>query len=265
MILCRFLSPTSKAELLRRSRRLLFSSCSYFFFSPFPHGNALSRCRGIPGSPIFVSQLLTHPFAFLINSSRPLATFFLGLVFLSCIQLSVHAPLALLRRHRRHATVLGGLEANRSQEKVNSWLNTHPSTRTFSSHAHRPLSINIAFGMAAVAQFGSLLVFSPSQLGGCGQSPSSFFLSHVYIHVPASSAFLVAWSGMAGQCARLLGLLKLSLDMKKLGVNRWELHASWLVGFASIGKLAPSPSLSGTDDATVIMFVNNSISVGVLK
>lgn len=40
-------------------------------------------------------------------------------------------------------------------------------------------------------------------------------------------AFLVAWGGMAGQAARLLGLMKLSLDLKKMGVRRWETYAFW--------------------------------------
>jgi hypothetical protein len=49
-------------------------------------------------------------------------------------------------------------------------------------------------------------------------------------------AFLVAWSGMAGQSAKLLGLLKLSLDLKRMGVKRWETFAFWAWLFVGLGE-----------------------------
>lgn len=49
-------------------------------------------------------------------------------------------------------------------------------------------------------------------------------------------AFLVAWGGIAAQSARLLGLLKLSLDLKRLGVSRWETLVFWGWLLVALGK-----------------------------
>ncbi|KAF8517761.1 hypothetical protein JB92DRAFT_2904481 [Gautieria morchelliformis] len=84
--------------------------------------------------------------------------------------------------------------------------------------------------MASVADFGTLLEFDKDDgLAGC--------------------AFLVAWGGMAAQSARLLGLIKLNLDLRKLGVPRWETFVFW--GWLFI--------------ALVVMFASNAISIGTLR
>lgn len=57
-------------------------------------------------------------------------------------------------------------------------------------------------------------------------------------------AFLVAWGGMAAQAARLLGLLKLSLDLKKMGVRRWESLVFWALLTVALGEcpsICPTP------------------------
>ncbi|KAF8579320.1 hypothetical protein K439DRAFT_1638070 [Ramaria rubella] len=186
-----------------------------------------------------ISEFLQHP------SYHQVATFFLGFVFITCIHFTIHIPHAIVRRVRlsiqgHRATPLGGvgLEANRQfgDEKVHGWLGSNRSHHTSSSFPIRPesntlaLSLTICFGMASVANFGSLLEFSQKNgLAGC--------------------AFLVAWGGMAAQSGRILGLLKLSLDLRKLGVHRWESFLFW--GWLVV--------------AMVVMFVTNAISVGFIS
>ncbi|KAF8529211.1 hypothetical protein BU17DRAFT_80400 [Hysterangium stoloniferum] len=168
------------------------------------------------------------------SSHRQVATFFLGFVFISSIHFAIHVPISILSRLRN--LLLGHRPSpldSPIDEKVNTWLGS--SASSVSSFPPRPITNNLVLGltlcfaMASVAEFGSLLVFDRQHgLAGC--------------------AFLVAWSGMAGQSAKLLGLLKLSLDLKKMGVKRWETYAFW-------AWLAM---------ALIIMFVSNAISVGAI-
>jgi len=123
----------------------------------------------------------------------------------------------------------GGLEAGRpdlASEKVNHWLVSRSVTSSTisssSTWAYRPLTgslalgLTVCFGMSSIAQFGSLLVFSGGQVSGC--------------------AFLVAWGAMAGQAARLLGLMRLSLDLKKMGVRKFESVVFWVLLAAALGE-----------------------------
>ncbi|GJJ07625.1 hypothetical protein Clacol_001829 [Clathrus columnatus] len=64
-----------------------------------------------------------------------------------------------------------------------------------------------------------------------------------------SLAFLVAWAGIAAQTAKLLGLLSLGIDLRRLGALKWEFYLFSIL-------------LSG---AFVVMFVSNALSVGTLK
>ena len=41
-------------------------------------------------------------------------------------------------------------------------------------------------------------------------------------NISSSTAFVVAWGGMAAQSARLIGLLILSFELRQLGISRWE-------------------------------------------
>jgi len=184
------------------------------------------------------SDFLKHP------SYHQVATFFLGFVFISCIHFTFHIPLAAARRLRLHllgrqATPGGsGLEANRplDDDKVRRWLGSnrsHPATTSSSFHPntnHLALTLTLCFAMASLADFGSLLAFD--QNDGL-----------------VSCAFLVAWGGMAAQSARLLGLLKLSLDLRRLGVPRWETFLYWV---CLVGAVAP-------------MFASNAIGIGVIR
>jgi hypothetical protein len=43
-----------------------------------------------------------------------------------------------------------------------------------------------------------------------------------------STAFVVAWGGMAAQSARLVGLLILSFELRQLGIGRWESIVFWI-------------------------------------
>lgn len=48
-------------------------------------------------------------------------------------------------------------------------------------------------------------------------------------------AFLVAWTGIAIQTAKLLGLLNLGLDLRRLGASKWELYLFWSLIGGSFG------------------------------
>ncbi|EIN10653.1 hypothetical protein PUNSTDRAFT_119569 [Punctularia strigosozonata HHB-11173 SS5] len=89
------------------------------------------------------------------------------------------------------------------------------------------LSLCLAF--ASVAQFASLLAFSGK--GG------------------ASCAFVVAWGGVANQLARLVGLLTVILELRQLGIARYEDILCWT--WISVGL--------------VFVFVTNAISTGAVQ
>jgi hypothetical protein len=54
------------------------------------------------------------------------------------------------------------------------------------------------------------------------------------------SAFAVAWGEISAQCARLVGLVILILDLRKFGLPRWENALFWTWLFLGSGVFSPS-------------------------
>lgn len=60
---------------------------------------------------------------------------------------------------------------------------------------------------------------------------------HDLLPLTAREAFLVAWGGTAAQAGRLVGLLILSLELRKF-VERVEIYAFWVLLFILLGEHA---------------------------
>lgn len=58
-------------------------------------------------------------------------------------------------------------------------------------------------------------------------------------------AFVIAWGGFATQAACFIGLFILFLELRRLGIKRWEIFMFlvWLV-LAAGSPLLPSPAMS---------------------
>jgi len=97
-------------------------------------------------------------------------------------------------------------------------------TRTFC------LILPLCFAFASVAYFVSLLTFRPIGPG-------------------AGCSFAVAWGGISAQCARLVGLIILILELRPLGLPRWEYALFWT--WLSIGS--------------VLVFLTNAVTIGTTR
>ncbi|OAX36203.1 hypothetical protein K503DRAFT_858158 [Rhizopogon vinicolor AM-OR11-026] len=188
-----------------------------------------------------VSEFLKHP------DHRQIASFFLGYVFI-CSLLCIMTSSVMRRLYRRCSKVfaLGRFmqsDARFHNENSAPWDDVENSIETLLRDDQRSrimfledenrdlvLMLYICFAFASIAYFSSLLSFNSS--GGS-----------------SACAFVVAWGGISAACGRFVGLVILSLDLRKFALRRWELCLawSWLVVSAafvfatyavSVGKVA---------------------------
>ena len=130
------------------------------------------------------------------------------------------------------------VEGNDSEEnKLRSWLietllgdddvNADPLNFVF------VLTVFAAVG--SLSMFGSLLTFRPRGAGDdalCGEYLNDQFTAAS----DRDLAFVIAWGDMSAQSMRIVGLTRLSLDLKALSFRRWEPIVMWVVLFASLGE-----------------------------
>ncbi|TFK75867.1 hypothetical protein BDN72DRAFT_353823 [Pluteus cervinus] len=166
-----------------------------------------------------------------ITNSRPIASFFLGAVFIVAAKYSslwLHGVLwrcgGRIRRSTRQSHAEDGLS-----EKGPSLDSTSTRQLARSENLTLVFTLSLCFIFASIARFASLLTFHPGGAAGC--------------------AFVVAWGGMAAQTARLIGLVILFIELRYLGIGKWESVAFllWMI----IG--------------VVFLFVNNAIATGSLR
>jgi hypothetical protein len=164
-------------------------------------------------------------------SSRQIAAFFLGWVFitsLSCIVYSSIVQNLLLRiifclTHKTRTNATDPEAVPPTPEKSPTIWTTNSKLFTNGDNQTLVLTLFLCFSFASVAQFSSLLTFDPNKgAAACGKY---YVLQSIMNHLHKrllSEAFLVAWGGMAAQSARLIGLLILSFELRQLGIRRWE-------------------------------------------
>ncbi|KAH7887704.1 hypothetical protein F5I97DRAFT_1862201 [Phlebopus sp. FC_14] len=191
-----------------------------------------------------VNEFLDHP------DFRQIAAFFLGWLFICSVSSAALSPAIrdIVRWFRlcvAHSSLgyldVAGVRAlpvfSIKRRRGPSYFDTSSS----SSHPPRDeheflvLLLFLCFTFASVANFSSLLTFS----GGNGGT---------------SCAFVIALGGISATCARLLGLVTLSYELRELGVTKFELYTTWLwifiaIAFAfadyaiSVGVTEPVPQL----------------------
>lgn len=159
-----------------------------------------------------VDEFLAHP------DFRQIAAFFLGFVFINSLH-HIISSAAVRRVFGRCCSFIF-----RRSYSDNSPLPLKDGTQTLAP------TLSLCFAFASVAYFGSLLTFRPNGLGvGC--------------------SFAVAWGGISAQCARLVGLIILILELRRLGLPRWENALFWTWLF--IGS--------------VLVFLTNAVTIGVTR
>ncbi|OJA18981.1 hypothetical protein AZE42_00357 [Rhizopogon vesiculosus] len=182
-----------------------------------------------------VSEFLKHP------DHPQIASFFLGCVFI-CSLLCVTTSPVMRRLYRRCSKVftLGRfMQSDTRFHNENSapWDNVEKSIETllrddqssrimFLEDENRDLvlMLYICFAFASIAYFSSLLSFNSSgRSSACGE----LHKSRQGCRITHSVAFVVAWGGISAACGRFVGLIILSLDLRKFALRRWELYLAW--------------------------------------
>ncbi|KAH7909444.1 hypothetical protein BJ138DRAFT_1155256 [Hygrophoropsis aurantiaca] len=185
------------------------------------------------------SEFIAHP------DYRQVAAFFLGWVFLYSVYcLVLYAAGRIYTRIHRvpsfsfvpppRNNLTGEILWNDREKLGHAELSPmkSPSRNAISDHDHSPLTamLSSCFAFASVANFSSLLTFNVSS-------------------GPSACAFVVAWAGISGVCARIIGLLILVLELRKLETKRWEscFFCGWLLA------------------ALAMVFATYTISIGVVE
>jgi hypothetical protein len=163
---------------------------------------------------------------------RQIVSFFLGAVFLSSLGVMkssgfLQSILArfLLRVGRRQQ--IGDPE--RFSEKSADTDNRTITSMWNGQNRILLFILSFCLASASISHFVSLLSFGPGSSTAC--------------------AFVVAWGSINAQSARLVGLLAVFLDLRRLGVRRTESLA--FTAFLLVGA--------------VFMFVSNAIAPGTIK
>jgi hypothetical protein len=159
-----------------------------------------------------VDEFLAHP------DFRQIAAFFLGWVFISSLYYII-SSVSVRRGFWRCCSFIF-----RSSYSDSTSLSSRDETETLS------LTLSLCLAFASAAYFASLLTFRPI---GPGQGCS----------------FAIAWGGISAQCARLAGLIILILELRQLGLPRWENALFWTWLF--IGS--------------VFVFLTNAVTIGVTR
>ncbi|KAL6299676.1 hypothetical protein BKA93DRAFT_575374 [Sparassis latifolia] len=198
-----------------------------------------------PGNP-WVEQYLAHP------DYRVISAFFLGWVFFESarrILLSTfvfqflrwcgeHFRLYNLRRGFRQTPP--DLEASAPQRSsvYMDRNNVHATLRHLDEDVY-VFILNTCFAFSSVAQFASLIKFGPHN-GDVG------------------CTFVIAWGSMASQTARLVGLLMLGLELKRLRIKPWEVYALWIGLVVALG-IAFAMNATSTGNTSIVPGLNFSI------
>ncbi|KAI0053545.1 hypothetical protein FA95DRAFT_1585854 [Auriscalpium vulgare] len=157
-----------------------------------------------------VTDYLAHP------DYNVVAAFFLGWVFLSSMRHACHSPVLLTSLKRYKAAIspptdtMGGSAVSPYAEKTGYY----PSNPTEDHRREQKyifvLLLCLFFMLASLSNFLSLLSYGPADSG-------------------TACAFVVASGLIASQAARLIGLLVLSLELRKRKIRKWEPWAFWFV------------------------------------
>lgn len=156
---------------------------------------------------------------------RHVPSFFLGCVFIAAAASSASFLWALFARLKQSVVDVDHLDS--ASEKALS-VDTDSSFSLCKGESRTLVFIvSFCFASASITFFASLLSFS--------------------IEAGAACAFVVAWGSIASQLARIVGLIILFLELRRLGIQRWE-----SVGFALWAIVG-----------IVFVFINSAFATGI--
>jgi hypothetical protein len=189
--------------------------------------------------------------------SRQICAFFLGWVFFCSLQCIARSPFSrsLVDLFARRVFIKKGKDdpearyAAPQEKEIGVWQSDSYSQESLTllrKDNHVLLfTLSLCFLFASMAQFASLLTFSHKGGAACGMfsplPPHPVHLSDIF------SAFVVAWGGLASQLARLVGLLMLLLELRRLGISTLEWILCWVTLAVGLGRcLCASPWINLT-------------------
>jgi len=169
------------------------------------------------GAGSSLAELHIHP------DYRQIAAFFLGWAFLYSARCTITSHVfsnlghrcsrffrGLVRSKRRRGVggIICSLEKPSQQNLQLAADDTSSSILLPDAHRLLVLLLSICIAFGSLAQFSALLTF-----GSNGGS--------------SACAFVIAWSGISFACARLVGLIVISMEMRSLGASKWEAWLLW--------------------------------------
>lgn len=164
---------------------------------------------------------------------RHIPAFFLGCVFIAAVN-SLFSSTFL---QCLFARILG----SKSPTKPRDLNLDSRSEKAYSLYTDSSTSLNICLSDSRLLIFIMSLCFASASI--------TLFASLLSFPIGggAACAFVVAWSGIASEAGRIVGLLILLLELRRLGIQRWEsiVFIVWLL----IGL--------------VFVFVDNALATGV--
>ncbi|KAG8823435.1 hypothetical protein FRC17_009333 [Serendipita sp. 399] len=198
-----------------------------------------------------VDEYLRNP------SLRNISAFFLGGVFLLSLHYIISSPTvqyvtrAIKRAFKLNIYMPASQEAleEHAEEKarVRRWVEeTLLGPAENSDPKNLVLILSIFALSASLSMFGSTLMFKKGQNVACSKSAVLDAVPYAYLR---SQAFVIAWSGLSSEMIRIIGFIRLTLDLRALGMKQWEMILNWLYVLGVI----------------VIMFVNNALAPGILR
>ncbi|OCH94108.1 hypothetical protein OBBRIDRAFT_823704 [Obba rivulosa] len=171
--------------------------------------------RGTGNADTSAADFLVHP------DFRVLSAFFLGWAFLLSGQYILTCSFL---RNLAQWSYRSAFECKTSKHRAGD-ADLEASSREPSHRLHASrhevddaallFVFNLCFASSALTQFGSLLEFSPGSAN-------------------TICTFVVAWSGMSSQLARLIGLLLLNRKLHMLSGKLWEKYLVWAGMFISL-------------------------------
>ncbi|KAG8821531.1 hypothetical protein FRC19_007666 [Serendipita sp. 401] len=173
-------------------------------------------------------------------SLRNISGFFLGGVFLLSIHFIISSPaVQCVTRALKRAFKLNvympanqdALEENAEEKaRVRRWVEeTLLGPAENSDPKNLVLVLSLFALSSSLSMFGSTLIFQKGQNVAC--------------------TFVIAWSGLSSEMIRIIGFIRLTLDLRALGMRQWEMLLNWLYILGTI----------------VLMFVNNALAPGILR
>ncbi|KAH7926763.1 hypothetical protein BV22DRAFT_328877 [Leucogyrophana mollusca] len=168
------------------------------------------------------SEFMAHP------DYRQIAAFFLGWVFLYSVysivslvagqSFRLHLPSSKVRTKDHTGSGSRWTAVEKLDKTRLPTVNVSGLIAANDGSQILVATLSFCFAFASTARFASLLTFNASS-------------------GPGACAFVVTWGGISGACARLIGLIILTLELRRLGIKQWEtyLFCGWLfVGIALV-------------------------------